>query len=132
MSRPIKFRGLTKEINSIWIYGSLIVFQDGITCICSFDADNTEELNKTDIKSETVGQFTGLLDKNGDECYEGDLCRFSETSLYEIIMQDGCWSCKSKSFSNPQLSNNCSPLYLWNRGIEIIGNVYSNPELLKQ
>lgn len=83
--------------------------------------------------SEFVGdyelmQFTGLLDKNGKEIYEGDIISNQYTDNYLVVFRDGGF----KLTPEPQgegFVGDCSEFNCMVR--EVIGNVYENPELLK-
>lgn len=142
--RTIKFRG--KKKSGEWLYGDLMHYC-GATLILPLDAnwydfvpkkDNPLRLpsSKFEVDPATVGQFVGLMDKNGREIYEGDII-IGEIDMDFINGDYRSFDYKgSVIFENGQYIENDygTSLEFLMRQInkpEIIGNIYDNPELLK-
>lgn len=121
--RTIKFRGKRID-NGEWVYGSYAVI-DMKSYILFCVKSDIEIVNlKYEVNPETVGQFTGLLDKNGKEIYEGDVIEFEIV----IVFRNGAF----------RIDVDDTPLqeWIWKRKraheeTGIIGNIYENPELIK-
>lgn len=126
MSREIKFRLWDKRINNWFQYEAGFALSWDATEI--FD-DNDHRHNMTD--DFVLMQFTGLLDKNGKEIYEGDILRIdgrqSPTQVFWVDSH-GLWEHRSDGANNEPLYKVCHRLAM---KAVIIGNVYANPELLK-
>ena len=137
-----KFRGKTQE--GEWIHGYLL--DDVIvTGISEIEEDYIAFEEWCSIIKETAGQFTGLKDKNEKEIYEGDVFLDRVNECYGIVIfKDGCfgiqWYVVDGYLSESGWDENgefgeldFEPLNSINvDNMEIAGNIYENPELIKQ
>ena len=143
--RIIRFRG-KRLLDNKWIYGSLVQCLDGSIGI--FNGDNFEYHKIDAIKKGSIGQFTGLTDKNGKEIYEGDILRTPPKKdydkenyvAYEVFWHDNdCashhigWQMNRCHFQGCICGTMYIPEFLpkTTATMEVIGNIHDNPELLK-
>lgn len=131
--REIIYRGLRKD-GMGWAYGSYIYNpMDEEHYIGAYEPPKNPlrglEWNVYEVDSETVGQFTGLTDKNGRKIFEGDVCLDSTGWVFVVI-----WDSDNGRF----LGRHSKPrgdTYICYVGrvpaVEIIGNRWDNPELLE-
>jgi hypothetical protein len=118
--RTIKFRGQTNS--GKWVYGSLI--DDGVELVIIREMYVRPHLaQEWQVNPYTVGQFTGELDRNGKEIYEGDFFKLgSDKDIYEVRFEHGCFLAykKDKQFG---LVGELKNIFLL-----IIGNIHEQKE----
>lgn len=120
--RTIKFRGKNPRSNQ-WETGNLVVCENGETRIM-YAYRPCATVTSTVIP-ETVGQFTGLTDKNGVEIYEGDIATDGE-NIYTV--EFSMWS-YAFVWNKHGSQNNFHFEKDDNQEMELVGNIYDNPEL---
>ena len=125
--REIKFRGKRLD-NGKWLYGSLLVshFKDDKKeryFITQFSGNYTFE---HEVNPATVGQFTGLKDKNGREIYEEDIL-FDESGVYAVVCYSMGTFCVDfgEGFDLQYFTDGIHEI------CDVVGNIHDNPELLK-
>ena len=124
--RTIEFRG--RDEKGEWHYGNLLADscvdgKDAAFISPGFPVVLTAMIYRVDPA--TVGQFTGLTDKNGNDVYEGDILRYPLSGkTYQVVFKDGIfWG---------EGGNGCGASTHFFPSCEIIGNIYDNPEMIKK
>ena len=117
--REIKFRGMTIDDKKM-VYGDLLQYR---VLPVIFDEDKEQH----DVGATSLGQYTGLKDRDGKEIYEGDIIRWYPN--------------RPKNYNDEivEYIGNAFSLGGWYEGdypdtekyCKVIGNIYENPELLK-
>ena len=117
--RTIKFRAQDIASNK-WLYGDLRHHKDDV-CIFEQEGNKGEQ-----VKRDTIGQYTGMHDKNGKEIYEGDIIRL--VTGYKRN-HDGTFVEQAKEITVEYdlASFNICSFALVTDNIEVIGNIHDNP-----
>ncbi|EAC7880361.1 hypothetical protein HN22_13270 [Listeria monocytogenes] len=131
--REIEFRGKRID-NGEWVYGNLMQFEDSATFIFADERKGASTLtyahfiinNMHAIDEKTIGQYTGLKDKNGKKIFEGDIV---DISVYDrldwssikgkVVFLNGAWLVEDVGHFAITLQSETNE-------IEIIGNVHEN------
>ena len=128
--REILFRGKRLD-NGAWETGSLVIVRMDCHDAQYYIADKMTGYH-TPVDPSTVGQYTGLKDKNGKRIFEGDICRNTRTGEIVSVKWHGTmagyvWNKRRADgflFDFGELFRACDKY-------EVIGNIHDNPELLK-
>lgn len=134
--REILFRGKRID-NGEWVYGNLEQDIDANTAkITGYDYFVDQDGIKHrkmfchEVKPETVGQYTGIIDKNYDRVFEHDIVEIVfQAKSYGIYYIS--WNCETNGWDWNFLSGNVVDVASFESAIKKIGNIHDNPELLK-
>ena len=151
--REILFRGKRTD-NGEWVYGSFI--PDLLESLEKMDmldgfikpfGKTKEERLMVEVERETVGQYTGLTDKNGKKIFEGDIVRYqfdnddcpfpnkrTEPILGRVFFSDfrASFSVTAGRNGGSALNNDLFKYVQNGNRVEVIGNINDNPEFLKE
>lgn len=119
MNRTIKFRGLRVDGQG-WAYGDFVQWiKREKAAILPPNGDEWTNPFDFEVNPETVGQFTGLLDKNGKEIYEGDKIRHFDADWFASVEWDDCgkWTLRYSHGRNVLLGDRFDY-------IEVFGNIH--------
>lgn len=133
--REILFRAKRKD-NGEWVYGDLLTPTDFMN-VCEI-SENTGMGDRYEVIPETVGQYTGLEDKNGKKIFEGDIIKTHRSDTYVIKYGEyiPLNYCLSRYYDKNTIGfyaydgERCFQLSTNSRCYEVIGNIHDNPELL--
>ncbi len=129
--REILFRGKRLD-NGKWCFGTYASYESGDACIFSqkfsrYGYEATEICYRHKVDPETVGQFTGLTDKNRKLIFEGDIVNYNNGLVSEIFKVVYNEKYARFTFTKP---NTVFAVFDTEK-CEVVGNVHDNPELLK-
>ena len=127
--REILFRGKTKH-GGEWVYGG-VCCSAGNTIIVSFSERILTTIEGKRVLPETVGQYTGLTDKNGKKIFEGDICQTKGFPLIDDKPFVVEWNDDECSFYWRDVAGTDEFNIGVSQNTTIIGNIHDNPELLK-
>ena len=144
--REILFRGQTRRFGekvknfagdpmpSNWVYGGVCCGEGAFSIIYAYmDGEKEIPIEKHVVYTDTIGQYTGLTDKNGKKIFEGDICRNTKTG--EIVSVK--WHGTMAGYVWSRRKEGCAHLFDFGElfrcfdKYEVIGNIHDNPELLK-
>lgn len=136
--REILFRGKDRTgiLNHSWLYGSLDNLNEDFWYITYKDRWGNKIT--ADVDKNTVGQFTGLTDKNGKKIFEGDIVKYEDTPASDYYRETVIVNRGEVKFADGEYYvteretvTMGDLIYNGTMECEVIGNIHDNPELLE-
>ncbi|MFA5217161.1 YopX family protein [Sulfuricurvum sp.] len=128
--RIIKFRAWDKDVKEMEIVGA--IYWDGYGKVITCNTEGHKHY-MTEPDQFILMQFTGLLDKNGKEIYEGDLLQFDNDSsvCFEVFYDadEARFNCCRVHYHGSRCG--CYIPKIESKHLSVIGNIYENPKLLE-
>lgn len=143
MDREILFRGQHRRkgekvkldgtpVESKWVYGGICQFNEDRSIIYQTEP----EFQKYSVYTDTVGQYTGLKDKNGRKIFEGDIVRRFNRNGQEIMSYVVEWYSDCSMFVldciDFDMEFDTDFTVFYGDEFEIVGNIHDNPELVRK
>lgn len=130
--REIKFRGKRVD-NGEWVYGYYYIFEEDHRIL---DSElNTQHIVNVrqivfNVIPQSVGQFTGLHDKNGVDIYEGDILEDIEIpdDYYKAVWEN--YGFDFERMNDGELMSNFDDIISFEKVSKVIGNIYEHPHLI--
>ncbi len=138
MNREILFRGKRDDIDK-WCFGTYATYESGEACIFSqkfsrYGYEATEICYRDRVIPETIGQYTGLTDKNGVKIFEDDIIQDAKgNDAYIVKCENIAFGCMFRDIEHFGFTDIYSLDYNDDNCLDviIIGNIHDNPELLE-
>lgn len=158
MNREFLFRGKSKETGE-WVYGNLIhretespVQETSKTYSVDYISDYALNSTEREVDSNTIGQYTGMKDKNKKKIFDGDILKhiLSDGTIVYFVVKWSIINRKLMPVKGFVYDDNAVQLNSWvfiwkkfalypsvidnipdNERMEIIGNIYDNQELIE-
>lgn len=134
MEREILYRGKCID-NGEWVEGYFVKYQSCASeekIICGIVPEYASALYLNEIDPSTVGQYTGLTDKNGIKIFEGDIVITQYGRLCVVIWHQTDCHCGWDLYP---VNDDHKPPSKWcafnSDCLEVVSNIYDNPEMLK-
>ncbi|EAC5366207.1 hypothetical protein B1N29_13245 [Listeria monocytogenes] len=130
--REIEFRG--QNINGHWAHGNLAIIKEKLDRaeIGAYISNSAGAPFAYQVRPETIGQYTGLKDKNGNKIFEGDIVRNinGEYSYIGIVNKDRyTFYIKGVAPKDNYDFADVSDTVTGKSSLIVIGNIHENPEL---